>query len=84
MTPLLRYADLFPNAVAPRPPSFNEHVVSDKPGWIRQKGFCSTSSEIDYIDELYRNRLRSMLAVDDLVGRIIHSLRYSRKLSKTY
>jgi N-acetylglucosamine-6-sulfatase len=28
--------------------------------------------------------LRSMLAVDDLIGRLIDSLRYSRKLSNTY
>ena len=36
------------------------------------------------IDKPYGNRLRSMLAVDDLVGRLVDSLRYSRKLSNTY
>jgi hypothetical protein len=36
------------------------------------------------IDKFYRNRLRSMLAVDDLIGRIVNSLRYSRKFSNTY
>ncbi len=78
-----RYADLFPNATAPRPPSFNEEDVSDKPGWIRNQPLL-TSTEIQEIDQLYRNRLRSMLAVDDLIGKVIESLQYSRKLSKTY
>ena len=78
-----RYADRFPDATAPRPPSFNEADVSDKPNWIRQKDLL-TPDEIAGIDELYRNRLRSMLAVDDLIGRLINSLRYSHKLSNTY
>jgi N-acetylglucosamine-6-sulfatase len=82
-TPPPRYADRFTSATAPRPPSFNEADVSDKPEWIRQKNPL-TSSEIDYIDNLYRNRLRSMLAVDDLIGRVVESLQYSRKLSNTY
>jgi arylsulfatase A-like enzyme len=82
-TPPPRYADLFPDAIAPRPPSFNEADVSDKPAWIQQKAPL-TSNEISSIDELYRNRLRSMLAVDDLIGRLIDSLRYSHKLSNTY
>src|SRR5262249_12148494 len=36
-TPPLRYADKFPNARAPRTPSFNELDVSDKPAWVRNK-----------------------------------------------
>jgi N-acetylglucosamine-6-sulfatase len=82
-TPPPRYADYFPDATAPRSPSFNEEDVSDKPEWIRQQNPL-TSSEIDYIDNLYRNRLRSMLAVDDLIGRVVESLQYSGKLNNTY
>ena len=78
-----RYADRFPNAMAPRPPSFNEEDVSDKPTWVRTQPLL-TSTQIHEIDKLYRNRLRSMLAVDDLIGRIVDSLSYSRKLSNTY
>ncbi len=43
-----------------------------------------TPTQIQGIDKLYRNCLRSMLAVDDLIGRIVNSLRYSGKLSNTY
>jgi arylsulfatase A-like enzyme len=78
-----RYADRFPNAVAPRPPSFDEADVSDKPGWVRQKAPL-TSTEKSGLDTFYRNRLRSMLAVDDLVGKVVDSLRDSGKLSNTY
>ena len=78
-----RYADRFPSAKAPRPPSFNEANVSDKPAWIRKQPLL-TSTQIHEIDKLYRNRLRSMLAVDDLIGRIVNSLKYSGKLSNTY
>jgi N-acetylglucosamine-6-sulfatase len=43
-----------------------------------------TPTEIQGIDNLYRNRPRSLLAVDDLIGRVIESLQYSGKLSNTY
>ena len=79
-----RYADRFPNVIAPHPPSFNEQDVSDKPRWIRQKKLRTSTNIHRRIDKLYGNRLRSMLAVDDLVGRLVDSLRYSRKLSNTY
>jgi N-acetylglucosamine-6-sulfatase len=82
-TPPPRYADRFSSAKAPRPPSFNEANVSDKPNWIRQNDLL-TSGKIRSIDNLYRNRLRSMLAVDDLIGRVIESLKYSGKLSNTF
>jgi N-acetylglucosamine-6-sulfatase len=78
-----RYADRFASVKAPRPPSFNEADVSDKPSWIRNQPLL-TPTQIRRIDKLYRNRLRSMLAVDDLIGRIVNSLRYSRKFSNTY
>jgi N-acetylglucosamine-6-sulfatase len=79
-----RYADRFPNVIAPHPPSFNEQDVSDKPRWIRQKKLLTSTNIHRRIDKPYGNRLRSMLAVDDLVGRLVDSLRYSRKLSNTY
>jgi N-acetylglucosamine-6-sulfatase len=81
--PPSRYADRFTSVKAPRPPSFNEADVSDKPSWIRNQPLL-TSTRIRKIDNLYRNRMRSMLAVDDLIGRIVSSLRYSGKLSNTY
>ena len=78
-----RYADAFPNIQAPRPPSFNEEDVSDKPRWLRQKPPLG-ESEIARIDEQYRTRLRTMLAVDDLIGNVVEALRKSGELDNTY
>jgi N-acetylglucosamine-6-sulfatase len=81
--PAPRHADAFPGVTAPRPPSFNEEDVSDKPVWVRKKPLL-TSTQIHDIDKLYRNRLRSMLAVDEMIKRLINSLKDSGKLRNTY
>src|SRR5215211_8572931 len=78
-----RYAEAFPNVKAPRPPSFNEEDVSDKPRWLRQKPPLS-ESDIDRIDEQYRIRLQTTLAVDDLIGNLVEALRKSGELDNTY
>jgi N-acetylglucosamine-6-sulfatase len=41
-------------------------------------------TEIEEIDELYRKRLQSMLAIDEMLGRITDSLAESDKLEDTY
>jgi N-acetylglucosamine-6-sulfatase len=81
--PPSRYAEAFPNVTAPRPPSFNEEDVSDKPKWLREKPPLS-ESEIAAIDEQYRIRLQTMLAVDDLIGNLVKALRKSGELDNTY
>ena len=81
--PAPRHADAFPGARAPRPPSFNEEEISDKPTWLREQASL-TSKEIEELDEFYRKRLQSMTAIDDLIERVVESLRYSGKLSNTY
>jgi N-acetylglucosamine-6-sulfatase len=81
--PAPRHADAFPGARVPRPPSFNEEDVSDKPTWVRERAPL-TSKEMEEIDEFYRKRLQSMLAIDEMVGRIVDSLAESDKLKNTY
>jgi N-acetylglucosamine-6-sulfatase len=81
--PAPRHADAFPDAEAPRPPSFNEEDVSDKPRYIQAKKPFSPD-RISEIDELYRKRLQSMLAVDEMIGRLIEDLRTSGRLDNTY
>jgi N-acetylglucosamine-6-sulfatase len=81
--PAPRHADAFPGVKAPRPPSFNEENVSDKPRWVRELDLLGPTT-IDYIDKLYRKRMQSMLAVDEMVKRLIQSLKDSGKLSNTY
>ena len=82
-TPAPRYKDAFPNAQLPRPPSFDEEDVSDKPGWIRDNPPLG-QQEIAYAEDLYRKRLQSMLSVDDMIGRLVDALKESGELDNTY
>jgi N-acetylglucosamine-6-sulfatase len=78
-----RHADKFEDAELPRPPSFDEEDVSDKPTWIRDNPPLSPD-RIAYMEELRKKRLRSMLAVDDMVGDLFDALRESGELDNTY
>ena len=77
------YDALFSDAHLPRPPSFNERDVSDKPAWIRDEPRLTTE-QIAEAERLYRNRLRSMKDVDRMVGRLVGALRDTGELSSTY
>ncbi len=82
-TPASRHANAFPKARAPRPPSFNEADVSDKPAWVQDLPLL-TAEQIARIDEQYRVRLRSLLAVDDLVATLVEVLQNTGQLGRTY
>src|SRR5262249_36016699 len=70
-----------PATNAPRPPSFNESDVSDKPDWV--KALPSLSGDlISTIDSNYRSAYRAMLSVDEMVGSIVSAL--GPKLANTY
>ena len=78
-----RYADAFPEAPLPRGPSFDERDVSDKPRWVRDNPRLGRK-KLEFLGSLYRRRLRSMLAVEDLVERLLRTLRESGQLENTY
>ncbi len=82
-TPAPRDENAYPDVSLPRPPSFDENNVSDKPGWVRDNPPLSLEQK-RYMEELYRKRLQSMLAVDDMIGDLIKALRDSGKLGNTY
>lgn len=82
-TPAPRHANAFPNVTAPRPPSFNEADVSDKPEWVRERSQLADRA-IEQINGLYRKRLQSLLAVDDLIGTLIDMLQATGELQRTY
>jgi N-acetylglucosamine-6-sulfatase len=67
----------------PRPPSFNEPNVSDKPSFVRNTPRLF-STEISQLRNTYRSRLESLLAVDDLVRGLVHRLRGAGELDNTY
>jgi N-acetylglucosamine-6-sulfatase len=81
--PASRHADAIPDAKAPRPPSFDEADVSDKPDWVSSRAPLS-AEEIAYIDELYGDRLRSLLSVDEMLEGLIDTLRKGGELDETY
>jgi N-acetylglucosamine-6-sulfatase len=78
-----RLARLFPGERAPRPPSFNERDVSDKPGYVRRRSPLTREKRI-HMDELYRDRRRKMVGVDEMVGKVVAALREEGELSSTY
>jgi len=81
-TPAPRHAILFPDLQAPRGPSFNEADISDKPSRLQFPEL--TEAEIQEIDTFYRDRVRSMQAVDDMIGELFSALAATGELSNTY
>ncbi|MBK9092889.1 MAG: sulfatase [Anaerolineae bacterium] len=82
-TPAPRHARLFANVQAPQGPSFDEEDVSDKPAWVSTRRRLNRS-DLTEIDREYRNRLRSLQAVDEMVASLIGALQASGAISNTY
>ncbi|WP_344855744.1 sulfatase [Planomonospora alba] len=78
-----RHAGAFAGHTAPRTPSFDQEDLSAEPRWLRGRKRL-TPRRIEKIDEMYRDRLRAMLGVDDLVGSLVRALRAAGKLEDTY
>jgi N-acetylglucosamine-6-sulfatase len=72
-TPPARYAGTFADEPLPKPPSFNERDVSDKPAWVRNRSLLS-EAEIANMRDHYRKRLESLQAVDEMVGELVEKL----------
>ena len=81
--PAPRHEDEFQDADLPRPPSFDEKDVRDKSSWVRDNPPLGPD-QVAYMEELNRKRLQSMLAVDDLVGDLVKTLRRTGELDDTY
>lgn len=82
-TPADRHLLEFQDLTSPRTESFNEPDVSDKPQWIKDLAIFSTEDEVT-IDTIYRDRLRSLLAVDDMIGSLVAELESLGELNNTY
>jgi N-acetylglucosamine-6-sulfatase len=78
-----RHKDLFVDAELPRPPSFNEADVSDKPAVIRNFPPLDEAA-IAWLEDEYRRRLRSLQAIDDMVETIVGTLEATGELDRTY
>ena len=77
-----RHQGRFASEPVPRPPSFNEADVSDKPAAIRALTPINANQETA-LDARYRARAESLLAVDEMVGRIVSAVKARGELSST-
>jgi N-acetylglucosamine-6-sulfatase len=78
-----RHATAFADVSAPRPPSFNEADVNDKPAWMQAIPQL-TEQQIHEVDAYYVARLRTLLAVDEMVASLLDTLGTSGMLEHTY
>jgi arylsulfatase A-like enzyme len=81
--PAPRHAGTFSDLAMPRPPSFNEKDMSDKPLYMRLKPSLDAAA-IAEIEQRYRNELESLLAVDEAVAAIVDTLSSEGVLDDTY
>lgn len=79
-----RHENEFTGAMAPRVPSFNESAVNDKPVWLRDAFPLLDANGISIVDEYYRKRLQSMLAVEELIDNLIRTLEKLGAMENTY
>ena len=70
-------------SLLPRPLSFDEEDVSDKPEWVRDNSRLSSAKERE-LSRLYRERLRSLQTVDRTVGYLTEALADVGRLETTY
>ena len=82
-TPAPWYADLYGDCAAPRTQSFN--VSSPDKHWVVATQPPLTESYIGKkIDPFYRNRLRSLRSVDDIVAGLHRAVEAAGQLNRTY
>jgi N-acetylglucosamine-6-sulfatase len=81
-SPAPRHIDGFANEPLPSDPSYNESDLSDKPTFIQALPPIN-HTRAAAIDENYRQRLESLLAVDEAVVRLVDTLRAERELDNT-
>jgi arylsulfatase A-like enzyme len=81
--PAPRHAHLFADATYPRPASFDEADVSDKPSLIRERPRLAPW-QLESIETVYRRRLAMLQSVDDLVEDVVTALRETGELDNTY
>jgi N-acetylglucosamine-6-sulfatase len=80
--PAPRHRNRFSAEPMPRTAAFNEADVSDKPLAVRRRPLLG-QARINGITEMYRQRLESILAVDEGVAAIVRALQDSGELGRT-
>jgi arylsulfatase A-like enzyme len=81
--PAPRHEKLFDDAKAPRTPAFNKQADSTAPGWMRKLKPLDTN-QINRIDNIFRNRLRCVQSIDEMLGNIRKTLNETGGAANTY
>jgi arylsulfatase A-like enzyme len=82
-TPAPGDVDMFKDLPLPRPPSYNESDISDKPRWLRTAPLMSPAVQ-ERARALFDRRRESLLAVDRGVVSLVRLLRSTGQLNNTY
>lgn len=82
-TPAPRHVASFATTELPRPPSFNEPDMRDKLKTFLWKPLLD-EKQIKQLEELYRLRLESLQAVDEMVANIVSTLQATDQFDNTY
>jgi N-acetylglucosamine-6-sulfatase len=77
-----RHEGVFAGEPLLRPPSYNEADVTDKPQAIQSLPAIGAAADAN-ITARYRARLESLLAVDEMVGSLVATLRQKGELKNT-
>ena len=80
--PAPRHRGAFADRALPKPPSYDEVDVSDKPAHIRALPRINATAEAQIL-KTYRSRLESLLAVDEAVAAIVNALQANGELANT-
>ncbi len=80
--PAPRHARRFARAELPRPPSFDEADVADKPASVRRRPRLG-ERDLERVERDYRCGLASLLALDEAVTGIVDQLRATDQLDET-
>jgi N-acetylglucosamine-6-sulfatase len=81
--PAPRYRRRYAHMALPKPPSYNESDLSDKPRWVKRNRALNSRREAAILSRI-RERWASLPAVDDGVEAIIEALRSTGELDNTY
>ena len=81
--PAPRHQKLFNDALAPRTPAFNKQADSTAPDWLRKLQPLG-SKQINRIDNIFQNRLRCIMSIDEMLGNIRKILTETGVSNRTY
>jgi arylsulfatase A-like enzyme len=69
---------------APRSPNFNEADLGDKPRWYRDNLPLLSANDIADLDGVYKRRVETLQAVDDMLEKLLLALDAAGQLGNTF